>query len=712
MKNDQQLVWYQLIPYKSSEQKPEAMEQFITSVSGILTSDTIIHNILKQSKRLVLTIRVKNALIEFFIAFPPVIEQSVKAQLQISYPSASLKKSSDPFLKNEEHSYKEYGYFKQRHPSMLSLHTYKTKNQDLLLPIIGELSKFSQDEVGLFEIILTSSGTFRYPQQQTSAEGHVVTPKLEYKSGKQALKASLRIYVSTQNKQKTHMQLLSLAGTFEGFTHERGNKLSFKKPLLFSSKTLTGLARHTFTPFTSTTLSPEEVASLFHLPDGTTQQVRNIYWGGEAFYDAPKDLPVAQNLTEQEKLEVNFFAKTQFKNSETIFGIKNGIDRRKHMYLIGKTGVGKSTLLANMAISDIRKGHGVAIIDPHGELSEILLDYIPSERINDVCYLDPSNTERVFGLNPLEVKTGEQRELVASGVVSIFQKLYAFSWGPRLEYLLRNTILTLTQVPGSTMLDIPKLLTNDPYREAIVEKLDDKILKDFWKHEYAQFSEKFRQEAISPVLNKIGQFLSVPTLRTILSFKHSTIDLESLMNDGKIVILNLSAGKIGEDMAALLGALFISKFQLAAMKRAHIKEDERKDFYLYVDEFQNFSTLSFVKILSEARKYKLNVILANQYMSQLSEDIQSAILGNIGSLISFTVGSTDAKVLEKEFGGMFSDKDLVSLEKFAIAVRLSIDGQMSQPFLATTLPLPTKTKNQQRNKVIKVSEETYTKKRE
>lgn len=712
MKNEHELIWYQLIPYKSSEQKPEAMEQFITSVSGILTSDTLIHNILKRSKRLVLTIIVRNALIEFFIAFPPVIEQSIKAQLQISYPSASLKKSNDPFPRNEEHTHKEFGYFKQKYMSMLSLHTFKTKNQDLLLPVVGELSKFSQDEVGIFEIILTSNGTFGYPQQQTSTEGQVQTPKLEYKSGKQALKASLRIYVSTQNKQKTHMQLLSLAGIFEGFTHERGNKLSFKKPFFFPSQTLSSLQSHVFSPFTSVTLSPEEVASFFHLPDGTTQQIRNIYWGGEAFYDAPKNLPVSQNLTDQAKLEVNFFAKTQFKNSETIFGIKNGIDRRKHMYLIGKTGVGKSTLLANMAISDIRKGHGVAIIDPHGELSEILLDYIPSERINDVCYLDPSNTERVFGLNPLEVKTGEQRELIASGVVSIFQKLYAYSWGPRLEYLLRNTILTLTQVPGSTMLDIPKILTNDAYREAIVEKLDDKILKDFWKHEYAQFSEKFRQEAISPVLNKIGQFLSVPTLRTILSFKHSTIDLESLMNDGKIVILNLSAGKIGEDMASLLGALFISKFQLAAMKRAHIKEEERKDFYLYVDEFQNFSTLSFVKILSEARKYKLNVILANQYMSQLSEDIQSAILGNIGSLISFTVGSTDAKVLEKEFGGMFTDKDLVSLEKFAVAVRLSIDGQMSQPFLATTLPLPTKTKNKQRNKVIKVSEETYTKKRE
>jgi hypothetical protein len=361
-----------------------------------------------------------------------------------------------------------------------------------------------------------------------------------------------------------------------------------------------------------------------------------------------------------------------------------------------------------MAINDMKNGHGMAVIDPHGDLSEILLNYIPSHRINDVAYLDPADSENPFHINPLEVKNPTYRELVASGIVSIFYKLYHMSWGPRLEYILRNTILTLTRVPDSTFLDIPEILTNENFRARIVDKLEDHILKNFWVNEFNKFTPRLHSESTSPILNKVGQFLSSQTIRNIVGHPKSTIDLETMMNEGKIVIMNLSQGKLGEDSSALLGAMMITKMQLAAMNRVYIPEQERRDFYLYVDEFQNFATQSFIKILSEARKYRLNLILANQYIGQIDEDVQKAIFGNAGSLLSFGVGAADARLLTHEFGTKYEEQELVNLGNYQTILKLSIDNQTSLPFSAMTLPLP-KSVNQNREKVVRASRERYTK---
>ncbi|MBI5018933.1 DUF87 domain-containing protein [Candidatus Gottesmanbacteria bacterium] len=435
--------------------------------------------------------------------------------------------------------------------------------------------------------------------------------------------------------------------------------------------------------------------------------IKNIRWGAHLLGEAPENLPIAGG-SDEEKRSINFFARTEYKNTPTTFGVKKA-DRRKHMYIIGKTGTGKSTLIANMAINDMKNGEGVAVIDPHGDLSDILLDYIPSHRMNDVAYLDPSDTEHPFHLNPLEVKNSAYRELIASGIVSIFYKLYHMSWGPRLEYILRNTILTLTHVPQSTFLDIPELLTNDRFREKVVEKLDDRVLKNFWLNEFNRLSPQMKSESISPILNKVGQFLSSKTIRNIVGSPSSTVDLERMMNEGKIVIVNLAQGKLGEDSSALLGAMIITKMQLAAMNRVYTAEENRRDFYLYVDEFQNFATQSFIKILSEARKYRLNLALANQYVGQIDEDVQKAIFGNAGSIISFAVGAADARMLGREFGEKYEEAELVGLGNFEVVLKLSIDNQTSTPFSATTLPLP-KSRNEQRETVIRVSRERYTKK--
>jgi len=361
-----------------------------------------------------------------------------------------------------------------------------------------------------------------------------------------------------------------------------------------------------------------------------------------------------------------------------------------------------------MAINDLRNREGLAVIDPHGDLTEILLDYIPSYRINEVCYLDPSDTNHPFTLNPLEVKNPAHKELIASNIVAIFYKLYYYSWGPRLEHILRNTILTLLETPTPTLVQVPDLLTNSNFRKKIVDSLQDPILVSFWRNEFEKMSENLRNEAISPILNKVGQFVSSPTIRGIIGQHKSSVDLEDIMDSGKVLLVNLSQGKIGEDNAALLGAMIITQLQLAAMNRININEEQRKDFYLYVDEFQNFATSAFIKILSEARKYRLCLNLTNQYIGQLEEDLQKAIFGNAGTLISFVIGSMDAKIMASEFGQIYKEEDMVALGMYQIAMKLCIENLTSTPFLATTMPLP-RCKNQNRQKVLKVSLEKHNK---
>ncbi len=404
--------------------------------------------------------------------------------------------------------------------------------------------------------------------------------------------------------------------------------------------------------------------------------------------------------------QINLFAETNFRNQRHKFGIKTD-DRRRHLYVVGKTGVGKTTLLENMAISDIREGNGIAIVDPHGEFADKMLDFIPKSRINDVIYFNPSDLEFPIALNAIEKVPPEQRHLVASGLIGVFKKIWADSWGPRLEYLLRNTILSLLECQDSTLLGIMRMLTDKVYRKKITEKIQDPVVKSFWIEEFAKYPDRFLAEAVSPIQNKVGQFLTSPLIRNIVGQTKSKIDIKEVMNKGKILIMNLSKGRIGEDNSALLGAMMITRLQLAAMSRIDIPEEERKDFYLYVDEFQNFATESFANILSEARKYRLNIILAQQYITQLEEPVRDAVFVKDGTLVSFRVGAEDAEFLEKEFAPEFAASDLVNLTKFDIYLKLMIDGMASRPFSATTLPPYSEQEKSYREKAINLSRERY-----
>jgi len=366
------------------------------------------------------------------------------------------------------------------------------------------------------------------------------------------------------------------------------------------------------------------------------------------------------------------------------FGIKTD-DRRRHLYVIGKTGMGKTNMLENMVIADIKAGRGVAVVDPHGEFAEKILDFVPENRIDDVIYFNPADLEYPIAFNPLEQVDLEHRHLVASGIMGVFKKIWPDVWSARMEYILNNSLLALLEYPSSTLLGIMRMLVEKDYRQKITEHLQDPVIKAFWLNEFARYTQRLEVEAVAAIQNKVGQFVSNPLIRNIIGQTYSTIDMRKIMDEGKILIINIAKGRIGEDSSALLGAMIITKLQLAAMSRVDIPMEKRRDFYLYVDEFQNFSTESFANILSEARKYRLSLILAHQYIEQLDEKVRAAIFGNVGTIACFRIGAEDAELLEKEFMPDFNANDLVNLTKYNIYVKLMIDGVASKPFSAETI---------------------------
>lgn len=407
--------------------------------------------------------------------------------------------------------------------------------------------------------------------------------------------------------------------------------------------------------------------------------------------------------------DVIYFAKTNFRNQMRKFGIKTD-DRRRHVYIIGKTGMGKTTLLENMILSDIYAGHGGCYVDPHGDTAEKLLDYIPSWRINDVVYFNPADLEHPVGFNILEAVDEDMKHLVAAGMMGVFKKIWENVWSARMEYILNNTILALMDTPGSTLLGINRVLSDKEYRKEIVANVKDPIVRQFWVKEFAGYADKFASEAVAPIQNKVGQFLSASVIRNIVAQAKSSVNIRKIMDEEKIFIVNLSKGRIGEDASRLLGGMIITKIQMSAMERVEIPEEERNDFYLYVDEFQNFAVESFASILSEARKYRLNLIMAHQYIAQLSEEVRDAVFGNVGTIITFRVGSPDAMFMEDEFMPRFLPEDIINLPKFSVYLKLMIDGVSSQPFSAATLP-PIAHRTGSEQKVIEQSRERYAGKR-
>jgi len=411
--------------------------------------------------------------------------------------------------------------------------------------------------------------------------------------------------------------------------------------------------------------------------------------------------------------KVTYFAETDSRHDRKKFGIK-AIDRSKHVYVIGKTGMGKSTLLENMAIQDIQNGNGLAFLDPHGGTAEKLLEYVPKERIEDVVYFAPFDMDYPIAFNIMEDVGMEKRHLVVNGLMSVFEKIWEDAWSARMAYILQNTLLALLEYPGATLLAVNRMYTDKEFRNKVVDNVTDISVKSFWVDEYAKYTDKYAQEATPAIQNKIGQFAGNPLIRNIIGQPKSSFNLREIMDKKKIMIVNLSKGRVGEGNARLLGSMLTTKIYLAAMSRADEEASalsKLPPFYLFVDEFQSFANKSFADILSEARKYKLNLTIAHQYIEQMEEEVRDAVFGNVGTMITFRVGAYDAEVLEKEFAPTFTAEDLVNLGLRQIYLKLMIDSVSSQPFSANTLPPIAPQPISYVNEIINHSRRTYARSR-
>ncbi|MEI8072885.1 MAG: type IV secretion system DNA-binding domain-containing protein [Candidatus Saccharibacteria bacterium] len=436
-------------------------------------------------------------------------------------------------------------------------------------------------------------------------------------------------------------------------------------------------------------LNIEEIASLYHLPH-TSVETPGVAYTNTKLGEPPTNLPTLVNTSQE---DISLFGTTTFRQAHTKFGIKRE-DRKRHLYIIGKSGSGKSFLLNLLTLSDVFHNQGFAVVDPHGDYAQDILKFIPESRMKDVVYFNPADKDFPIAFNPMEVHDENRRNNVASEIVGVLKKMFADSWGPRLEHILRFTLLALLETPDTTLLGITRMLSDKKYRNEIIQNITDPVVKAFWVNEFASWNDKFASEAVAPVLNKVGAFTANPLVRNLIGQPRSSFNIRKIMDEGKILIVNLSLGKINEDNAGILGALMITKIQLEAMTRADITDiGERKPFYLYVDEFQNFATESFATILSEARKYGLYLTMANQYVAQMPEEVSDAVFGNVGSMVTFRVGADDASRLSKYFEPVFEPLDLVNLDKQNVYVSMSIDGETSMPFSAKTLYMPTPSEN-------------------
>ncbi len=529
--------------------------------------------------------------------------------------------------------------------------------------------------------------------------------EIERKSNKIGFQFVIRIISKSSDKIEAERNLEDAEASFKQFQTGQFNSIIKKKPkklnpfkklqiklskLLFGKRLgdkLDTKARylHRFLDeFEKNILNAEELASIYHLPHESVK-TPNISWAKSKKLEIPLNLPL-DNPKLPPEAKPRIFAVTDYRNIHIPFGIKS-IDRQRHMYLLGKTGTGKTTLLKSLIVGDILDGKGLAVLDPHGDLVDELLNLIPESRMKDVVYLDPSDTEFPVALNMLDLNENETMDLLADGIVTVFKKFFGDSWGPRLQYLLTNTILTLLHCQNVSLLAVQRILVDRNYRKFLLKQVKDPFLLKFWNDEYEALSQnaKLIAEIVAPIQNKVGRFLGSPMVRNMVGQIKSSVNLREIMDTKKILLVNLSQGKIGEENSYLLGGMIITRLYTNAMQRAFLPKEQRTDFYLYVDEFQNFATDTFIKILSEARKYALNLIVTHQYIDQLSEEIQNAIFGNVGTLMNYVVGQKDALRLEKEFLPYLTAEDLVNLEKYRLTMKLTVDGSQTPPFTAIAM---------------------------
>lgn len=676
---------------KNVQEPQKAMEAVLSSIHGLLRPSD---RLFKSSPLFSLELALINQHIYFYLVVPLEFRDAIKGQIFAAYPEAEIKQVDD-YTTIDANFKSAFTELKLAKSEVYPLKVYSEFETDPFNKIAGILTEAGQDEQVWIQFVLKPASSKWWLRGWSSIKFVLLRSKeavleeteLGRKGARQklespAFRGKIRIVYLSKDLQTARRKLANLLTTFKQFSGIN----TLKKPRLFLFERDIFFDLYKLRNFWIgvSLFSISEIATIFHPPSSEGKVpyvVRTISKKAEP----PETLPIKGSVSNK---EVSIFGKTNFRDERHLFGIKRE-DRRRHVYIVGKTGVGKSKLLQILMISDIIEGYGLAFLDPHGDLAEEILAYVPKNRIDDIVYFNPTDQDFPIAFNPLETtyNTGE-KHIVTTGFIAIFKKLFWQEWTPRMEQIIRYTVLALLESPNSSVLGITKMLVDKDYRQKIIQNIQDPVVKSFWTQEFISWSERYANEAIVPLLNKVGEFISNPMIRNTVGQIKNAFNLEEVLNENKILIVNLSRGLLGEENSALLGSMIVTKIQQSAFARAKIPQEERKDFYLYVDEFQNFATSAFTNILSEARKYRLNLTVAHQYIAQLTPEVQSTIFGNVGSLIIFHVGGEDAAILAKEFTPIFSTDDMLNLNIREMYIKMSIDGKTMEPFSARTIDVP------------------------
>jgi hypothetical protein len=717
---------------RANEKQELAAEQLFASLHGILRDRRELRMSGGLQEHISFEIAVIDKLIRFYVWVPKHLQNFLEGQIYAQYPSVQIHTLDEDYTEREfVHSVVYTSELTLTDNEMLPIKTFQSFEVDPLAGITATLAKLEESSEEVWIQVLTRpiaddwhkrassfakrikngsagfdlfSGGGQFflqalealwkPPEQGVGSG-TISPELserdktriseiEKKSTKLGYQVKIRIVYLGDNSAIAKQRMQALVGTFKQFnsTNLNGFKVSgasFRREELDKYRARFFIDRGYI-------LNIEELASVYHLPH-TNVETPNIVWASNKTAEPPAKLPVITGDSAHDE-QVSAFGLTNFRGINHQFGLYR-YDRSRHVYVIGQTGAGKTGLLELFALSDIYHKHGYAIIDPHGDFAVNNMHFIPADRIDDVVYFNPADTAYPLGFNPMEVYDPNQKNNISSEIIGVLKRMFGDSWGPRLEYILRYTILALLDHPNTTMLDITRMLTDKKFRKEVLETCKDGVVLNFWNIEFASWNDKFQAEAVAPVLNKVGAFTANPIIRNIIGQPKSTFNIREIMDDGKILIVNLSKGLIGEDNAGILGAFLVTKIQLAAMSRSDIpKIEDRRPFYLYVDEFQNFATDSFATILSEARKYGLNLTVANQYVSQMQDTVRDAVFGNVGTMITFRVSADDAPLLGKQFEPQFEPNDLLQMHNRSFIINMVINGEKSPAFSATTLTIP------------------------
>lgn len=729
---------------RTNDKKELAAEQMLASLHGILRTKRELRTTGSLQEHISLEIAAIGQRIRIYIWTPKHLQAFVEGQIYAQYPTVQIFEQEQDYADRQLHQTVIHSTeLTLTSDETLPIKTFPSFEVDPLAAITATLAKLDKEDEELWIQILARpvhddwhrkgtrmvnrikagggffgsggsvmaytaealaalarppAGTDKKEPELSERDKSRITA-IQEKSNKLGYQVKIRLLYAGHDQHTARLRMQALVGAFKQFNTTNLNGFQSRSSSFNRDKQLEYQTR--FFIDHGYILNIEELASLFHLPH-TTVETPNIVWATTKTAEPPPNVPV--QLPGNEK-DISLLGVTNFRGTNTIFGFYRA-DRGRHVYILGQTGTGKSGALELLTLSDIYYDQGFAVIDPHGDYAQHVLSFIPQHRLDDVVYFNPADTSYPIGFNPLEITDPSLKGHISSELVGVLKRLFAESWGPRLEYILRYSLLALLDYPNSTMLDITRLLTDKKFRAHVITYIDDPVVKNFWVTEFASWNDKFAAEAVAPVLNKVGAFVANPMIRNIIGQTKSTFNIRKIMDEGKILVVNLSRGLMGEDNAGILGAMMVTKIQLAAMGRADMPMDERRPFYLYVDEFQNFATDSFATILSEARKYALNLTVANQYISQMSEPVRDAVFGNVGTIVCFRISPDDAPFLQKYFEPQFEAQDLIQQHSRFFVTTMMINDEKAPAFSAKTLNLP-QPSDDLTDRIVALSRERY-----